>query len=251
MSERSEPLSRDARGLIEAARGADEPSRADRERVQRALGVALAASAGAAAGTKAIGSSATSTAFGAATSSAVAAKVAIVVVALGVVAGGAIAWNAATRPPTATPLAPRTTPLPRAALAEPIPSATPELAPPADDAPELAAPEADVPALGVAELPRRGSAPRTDPVPPSIDDETLVLRDAIAHGASLDARLASIDAHAARFPAGQLAPVRESARARAVRDLCADGTATVSRYLAAHPTGATTVLLRETCPAHP
>ena len=79
-----------------------------------------------------------------------------------------------------------------------------------------------------------------------MEAEQRLLRDAASTLLSAESRLAAIDRHAARFPDGNFAPDRERARRAAVRDLCREP-ARAQAYLAAHPSGTSSDLVRSTC----
>lgn len=274
-------LSPSARSLLEAARDADGPKPEDRERVRRALGVAIAASAGtagvtasAAGSAKAIASATASTATAGATATSLAAssiltKVAIAVVALGVGSGAIVAVNHYASAPQRQASSQLAAPLTSVAAhsvvdrgATPIVRGEPtfvipdEIDAPAEVAAVVAPPEeTPVPAISTGAVraesattgARRSHAARVTTPDDDIAAEYELLRDARLQTATPERRLASVDAHAARFPNGQLAPDRDGRRRVAVRDLCAEGPEAVDRYLASHPASSSAPLLRATC----
>jgi len=269
-------LSSSARSLLEAARDADGPKPEDRERVRRALGVALAASAGtagvtasAASGAKAIASATASTATAGATATSVASvaassiltKVAIAVVALGVGSGAIVAVNHYASAPQASQRetsSQREAPLASSSRSvvdrgapvrgEPVLVIPDEIeAPVVEIAPAVATPEEAPPAEIAPTSTRRPRAAHVATPDDDIAAEYELLRDARLQTATPERRLASVDAHAARFPNGQLAPDRDGRRRVAVRDLCAEGAEAVDRYLASHPQSSSAPLLRATC----
>ena len=281
-------LSSEARALLSAARDADGPTSGDRERVRRALAVAIAASAGtagatltAASGGKAIvastaaGGTASATAVGAAGATAVGAgavtaslltKVVIAVVAISVGSGVILAANRYATSPTrddeaalSTEVVPRVHELAAqpvsarqdAPVDEPAGVVVPPSLTDAPTAPSTEVTEVTEPTPAVTA--RRPHVARATPhdvedegVP--IADEYAVLRDARSPSATPARRLASIDAHAARFPRGQMAGDRDDYREQAVRALCAQGPEAVTEYLAAHPSSSSAPMLRATCP---
>lgn len=227
-----------------------------------AASTAATAGTGAAAATGGVAAGAAATASVA--TAGVLTKVAIAVVAIGVGSGALVAVNhyattqrsdavhdvpivqvvAATSDDSSEHSAPN-------AVRDPAPSspAAPELG----DAPtiaEIAAPVAVATSPrpdGAAHRRATRPAPSAAADPDSLFEETLALHDAIAHTTTPQQRLASVDAHTLRFPSGQLASQRETARSRAVRDLCAAGPDAVAAFLAAHPQSSSADTIRQTC----
>ncbi|HEX3776282.1 MAG TPA: hypothetical protein VHV51_17540 [Polyangiaceae bacterium] len=213
------------RALLDAARGFDDPTNEDQERVHSA--VLLRIGGAAAIGTAAITAAKTSSAAASAAPliasgvttttifSGLVAKVGVAVVLAGAVASGAyVALRPAHRieapvvaiAPTANPIA---------EVAPPAPAAAP--APAAD--PEPAAVDAnDLPTDDAKPSPSRSARAHS----PSLEGEMKLLRSADAalrRGDSASA-LAALNRHAQLYPSGELSQEREGMRAIA---LCAGG----------------------------
>jgi len=249
-------LGPEAKALLDLARGADDPSGADRARVRSAVAARVAI--GAAAGAAVTAATTTSVAGAGAAAGAVAAPLGLgmkILFAIG--AAAAVGMGAVTyvdsKPPaprpsaTASQVAPRDPP--RAAL----PSAT-SAQPPRAPAPSPS--QEPEPAPSVSATARVSpSAPAAAPSSsvPSVTREVELLAEAqSAINAGDGARaLVLLDEHARRFPSGAMSQEREAARVFA---LCALGRtgearAAAERFLSAFPTSPQAARVRASCGA--
>ncbi|GAC1394795.1 MAG: hypothetical protein NVSMB47_04430 [Polyangiales bacterium] len=252
-------LGPDARALLDAARGGDEPSDADRRRV----GAVIARRVGLGAAVLGTAATASSSAGGATIAAAGAAtfglgKVALVVVGIvsvvGAVGGGAYvvhrartvrsaptASTAASAPMLPAPNAPNA---PLAPLAPPPPALAtataldPVVAPP-EPAPTTVAP-----------LANGANGAKASPKKSTLEDELTLMQQAqSALGAGQPGKaLVLLDEHAARFPNGTLSEERAGARVLA---LCAlhrgDARKAGESFLAAHPASPLAARVRVAC----
>jgi hypothetical protein len=271
-------LSHGARSLLDAARDADSPTSADRERVKKALAVALAtgavtagAATATAAGTKAAlasgaggATSVTATGVGAIASAGLLTKVAIVVVAVGVTSGALVATQQLASPTveetheTSSATAPTRgsthgsrgvellIPEDLAAAPEPAPSVE-EVALPSEPAVPLAEPVSEP----SARRPSVRATPSEEPAAPEpesrVTAELAVLTPThVGPPAEMLERVVEYDR---RFPEGGLmSNARDQMLANAIRTLCAQGPAAVSAYLDAHPGSPHASAIRSRCP---
>ena len=266
MSDELNPL---ARAFLDSVQHADDPSRADFERVRGKVKTRLAAgiAAGIAALTTSRAAAATATtkvaaATAAATSvapaatiatagtgAAIAGKIVAVVAVVAAVGGGTsavvhYAHRAATTQPApaaasiTAPVAVRPAPVPRP---QPVPPAA-NVAPDVRAAPDTAAAPV-VPSPARADVPRAPSSPAAAPGAPaaaatgvvttsSLDAEIALIRDARAalRGGDAARSLALLDEHDRRFPGGALS---EDCAAERIYALCALGNADAARAAAA------------------
>ena len=229
-------LGPDARALLDAASGGDDPTFADAARVRSKIAARIAI--GAAAGTAATISTKPAAA---AAGSIFATTTAKVVLAIAIATGAATATVAATREEStvaATRPAPIATTIARS-VAKPAAVAPPRAA----EAPPPTATPAPAPA------PKKIAPPSaaTD----QIVEESMLLRRANAALASGDptTALALVSDHARRFPGGSLSQEREGARAVA---LCAagrrsEGAAAAEAFLASSPRSPLAERVRVAC----
>lgn len=227
-------LGPDARAILDAANGGDDPSDADRARVRAGVLRKVGAVAAVTAATASTTTAAAATKAGVFGSLSALAKAAIVLSAVTVVAGGA--YVARSRP-TPVAVAPSAAPIESAPA---IPSSTP-------------VPSASAPAsASVAPPPPSVIAPKPAPAPkkPSVEDELVLLQQAqAAMGGGDPARaLALLDEHAKRFPSGALAEEREGQRVLA---RCAlgrpDAQSGAEKFLASHPDAPVASRVRKVC----
>lgn len=272
-------LGPDARSLLEAARGGDEPTSEDHARVRAAVAARLivGVAAGGAAGTlaKAAGASVGGTAGGAASAVAVPVGVAtkaILVVALVSAAGVGTAVVVHPSPPATAPVVTRLAPSAaargiagsRPGGANPTPppvgarsaeaSADPTLTPSSESASANSSPASASPSPPSASASAGPMAPSHTRAP-ATDVEAEVLLIAGAHSA-LQAddpagALILLDEHARRFPAGALGEERDACR---VASLCALGRnaearAAAARFLGAFPNSPHAARVRASCGA--
>jgi TolA-binding protein len=270
-------LGPDARALLDAANGGDEPSHDDAARVRSKLAarIAMGAAAGAAATVATKGAAAGTTGAGAATGLTASAGVvtkALLAIALvgGTAATGAVVLQQA---PVSANVSAESTARRGAEAAKPIPVVASQEMP----APIVAVSETsvDVHALPLASAntvepvaipapvvrtpppPRTTSAtpaPLDAPAKPAADsiaEEAALLRAANAALTSGDATtaLARLDEHAARYPNGALTQERQAARVFA---LCAGGRAAEARaaassFVAANPRSPHVAQVRRSC----
>lgn len=242
-------LGPDARSLIAAADGADDPSSADEARIRARLAarLAVAAGTGIAAGTAAKTAAAST---GTAATTTLAAKIAIgVAVVSATTAGGTALYErtmheraptvieapvAATAPTTTITTAPART----AATAAPVNVNV------SVNAPAPAAPT-------VKPIAKPTSSPAAIVATDTITEEAALLRAAHASLASGDGASAmrALDEHARRYPRGALAEEREAARVLA---LCAQGRASEARasasaFVSANPRSPYAAQVRRSC----
>lgn len=259
-------LSHEARALIDAARGADDPTPGDRARVHGAISAAVAAGTGAAV----VGATATASAATQTTATAVATKAAAVttwtatstkIVTALVVAGtvgGAVAMSPALRSsePAEPPamVAPRVDAperrartLPAANQAalrdeEPAESPAPVVATPID------AEQRRTPTPAEAEIPREEPA-AADPL---LDELSLLRRasEASRRGEPQTA-LRLLRRHRRQFPAGELVAERQAATVFALCDVGRGDEArrAASRFVREHPTSPLLEGVRRACAA--
>jgi hypothetical protein len=281
-------LGPDARSLLEAARGGDEPTSEDHAHVRAAVaarlivGVAAAGAAGTVA--KAAGASVGGTAGGAASAVAVPIGVttkAILVVALVSAAGVGTAVVVRSSPPATAPVAARLVPsaaprgsagsTPGVAISTPPPVATPSAEASASPT-RISSQASESPTPSSESASANSSRPSASPSPPSAsvsagpmapshtrapatDVEAEVLLIAGVHSA-LQAddparALILLDEHARRFPAGALGEERDASR---VASLCALGRnaearAAAARFLGAFPNSPHAARVRASCGA--
>lgn len=240
-------LGPDARSLIAAADGADDPSSADEARVRAKLAARLAVAAGTGIAATTAAKTATASAGTAATTT-LAAKIAIGVAVVSATTGTAVLYERSTHHDAPTVVeVPRPkvfSPLVSSATASPIPSPS-------------AAPVPSSPM--VTSVTSSKIAPPPPPKPKStamvandtIAEEASLLRAAHAALASGDGATAmtSLDEHARRFPRGALTEEREAARVMA---LCAQGRASEARasasaFVSANPRSPFAAQVRRSC----
>jgi hypothetical protein len=251
----SDTLNARARAFLRSVQHADDPTRADYERVHAGLEAKIAAGVAASAVALSAGKTATAGVVGSAAPAklaatgavtALAGKIGAAVVIVGVVAGGTAAVvrhanrvDGATRlpGPTATAAAVtrdevRATTSATSASSLPPPGAAPAEAPRPTPKPPavkasvaIAAPVPPIPGATAAVL-------STADTPSPLDGEVTLLRGARAALRGGDARraLAMLDEHESRFPGGALA---EECDAERIYALCALGRAEEARALAA------------------
>ena len=271
-------LGPNARALLDAASGGDEPTTADRDRVRTAIGtrlaVGIAAGAAAATAVKSAGAAAsagvggaTAAMSGATTAAAVAAplglgtKVLLSLALVSAVGAGAASYVDSTprRPvPADVTMAPTTAATVRAAP----PKAAEGMAKPSTQAPAATTAETAAPPIATAAptvittaaTPAAAPTPtQTIAAPPasSVGAELSLLRDAHAALQSGDAARAVVllDEHARRFPAGALGEERDAARIFALCALGRAGEARAAgdRFLAAYPRSPHGARVRSSC----
>jgi len=271
MSDELNPMARD---FLRSVEDADEPTRADYDRVHAKVANAATVTA-AATGSVAPPAAAIATAG---TGTAIVGKIVAVVAVVAAVGGGTTAvvhyanraatTAAATVPTASTPAvvaqAPTARPAPRPTVTTAAPETTASSAPVATSSaradlprapapPALQPPAALPPALAqpAAEQPT-AAAPATSVVTaPSLDTEIALLRDARAalRGGDAARSLSLLDEHDRRFPGGALA---EDCAAERVYALCALGDvagarSAASRFLADHPYSPHAASVRASC----
>ena len=275
-------LSPNARALLEAASGGDEPSMADRARVRASMGarlaVGVAAGAAAATAVKSASAAASVGAGGAAGMSGAAAvtgvavagpigvgtKLLLSLAVVSAIGAGTASYidstprSASRAAPaemaTTTPTTARTAPV-KAPAAVAKPSSVPESA--IDVAPTIPTPAETALAVPTptATHAAAAAAPATATATPapasSVSAELTLLRDAHAALQSGNAAraVALLDEHARRFPAGALGEERDAARIFA---LCALGRASEARvasdrFLAGFPRSPHAARVRSSC----
>jgi hypothetical protein len=203
-------LGPESRALLDAARGADEPASADRDRVRARVAAAIAAGAGASAGE---GAASAGSAGGSIAAGGLVVKLALAILAVGAIATGAFfAFRGGDddAPPADEPVA-AVEP-----AAEPEPAPAPEAAPVAEPEPEVVVdpePAKKKPVKKPAERP-----PSAD----SLKEERAILARASAalRGGDADGALAAVAEHAKKFPKGLLVEERSATK---VLGLCAAG----------------------------
>ena len=245
-------LGPDARALLDAARGGDEPNDGDRRRV----GAVIARRVGLGAAVLGTAATASSSAGGATIAAAGAAsfgvgKLALVVVGIvtvvGAVGGGAyVVHRARTVHPAQTAARVVTAPLSFASntsLAPPPPAPLATSVEPVAQAPEPPAVATVATAATVA--PAKASAKKS-----TLEEELLLMQQAqSALGSGQPGKaLVLLDEHAARFPNGTLSEERAGARVLA---LCAlhrgDAKKAGEAFLVAHPTSPLAARVRTAC----
>jgi hypothetical protein len=248
-------LSSEARSLLREARGFDEPSTADADRVRASVlakvGIAVGAGAGITAATTSIAAApaATATLLGATAMKFGAA----IVVAGSLATGGYVALRpAAMKRPAATEVAEARkaiAPQPPPAPEVPAPAIVP--APPPEDRREAAHPShAKAPRRHVAPAPveRAPSAPRATS---DLEGEARLLEqaDADLRRGDANAALGRLAEHAAKYPAGALREEREGMRVVALcrAGRAAEGNAAAERFLARSPRSALATRIRAAC----
>ncbi len=220
-------LSREARGLVEAARRqGGGPTAAQRDRIRRAALVAMAT--GTVAGATATASSAAA-AVATGSGLSLAGKLGVGLFALAVAGGGAaLISRASTDSAAASP------PATSHAVSPTAPAAPPTSAPAEARVPSVvASSEAPSTASGSREPARPALVPSLEPsvaTADSLAEETALLRaaqSALGSGRAAEA-LAALDQHQTRFPKGVLALEQRALRAMA---LCASGQTDAGRAL--------------------
>lgn len=280
-------LGPDAKSLLDAASGGDEPSVADRARVRAALGARLAITAAAAgvaltavssaaasassAGT-AVGTTAAGAGVGVAGASGAAgasvAGAATIAAPLGIGMKLLLAFGAATAVGVgavsyveSTPPAPTVIAAPPSVVAPRDPSRVAPIAPPSalPVAPASAAPAASTASASASVSALASNAPPSAPAAPAvstastdaIDRELGLIREAqLALQSGNGARaLVLLDEHARRFPAGSLGEEREAARVFALCSLgrTSEARAAADRFLAAFPRSPQAARVRSSC----
>lgn len=243
-------LSSEARALLRDARGFDEPSAADADRVHASVlakvGIAVGAGAGVTAATTSL-AAAPATALGA-----VALKItAAIVIAGGVATGGYLAVRpspakhhtaiAVSDPPQVSPV-----PAPMALSPTPLPSPVAEERP-ADVAPRAHAKHPR--ARHAAPVVTEPSAPAR--TAPDLEGEAHLLEqaDAELRRGDANAALARLGEHAAKYPSGALREEREGMRVVALcrAGRAAEGNAAAERFLARSPRSALASRIRSAC----
>jgi hypothetical protein len=242
-------LGRDAKALVEAASGGDEPTDENRARVRAAVGAKLVAAAAA-------GAALASTRSAAAAGSAVPVglkTLALVSMAVVTAAGVGTAMYVRSTPiiQAAPPAAVRTTPSDPVSPAAPIPALT-----------DSALPEAVLPPPEPAAMAKRHPTPRPAPVPTgapeataSVEAEMEVIaeaREALRSGEGARA-LVLLDEHAHRYPSGALGEERDALR---VASLCALGRvaearAAATQFLRTFPESPHAARVRASCASDP
>jgi hypothetical protein len=247
-------LSSEARALLREARGFDEPSNVDAERVHASVlakvGIAVGAGAGVTAATTSL-AAAPATAFGV-----VAMKItAAIVVAGGLAAGGYVAIRPA--------------PAKRAPVAIAAQSPASVRSPPAPVAPS---PAPAVDSSSMSEERRTDIAPRAHPKParakapaPSVNEPAprpargtsdlegearlLEQADGDLRRGDANAALSRLGEHAAKYPSGALREEREGMRVVALcrAGRAAEGNAAAERFLARSPRSALASRIRAAC----
>ncbi len=273
-------LGPEARALLEAARGGDDPTPADRVRVRRALvtavgaGVALAATttSTAAAGTASAAASSgaggaavaggggvaaagAGTAAAAAGASSVGLLATKIVVTVAVVGGLGLAGAKGVHVYHARKAAQVAATAIQPALAA---STAPEARNGASAAPDVVS-SADTrppqpPTTSTAMIlppPAANPAPKANPAPSTLEEETRLLRDADASLRTGDATtaLARLDEHAARFPNGILSEERAAERVLALCSLgrTTEARADADRFLRDRPRSPLAARVRTAC----
>jgi hypothetical protein len=237
-------LSREAREIIDAARGADDPTPHDQQRVRSALYAQLGIPAAGIPGSTAAGSTAASTAA----SSALILKLVLSAILIGALATAGYLWlggsddhrpnvaaQSSVHPEPAAPEAPNVSKAPVEASVHPEPAA-PE-APRVSKAPAAAKP------------PRKSRTPSSS-LEDLLAEKALIdaARRALA-SANGGAALEALDQHASEFPRGQLASERAGTRVLALCELgrTADARREAGRFLARYPQHPMTARVRSSC----
>lgn len=226
-------LGPDARAILDAANGGDDPSDADRARVRAGVLRKVGAVAAVTAATASTTTAAAATKAGVFGALSTLAKAAIVLSAVTVVAGGAYVARSRPTPVTIAPSAAPIEIVPAISSSVPVPSpiasASASVAPP----PSVIAPK-----------------PAPAPKKLTVEDELVLLQRAqAAMGAGDPARaLALLDEHEKKFPSGALAEEREGQRVLA---RCAlgrpDAQSGAEKFLAAHPDAPVASRVRKVC----
>jgi hypothetical protein len=257
MEDAMSELGPEAKGLLEAARGGDEPSADDRVRVR--AGIAARVAVGAAAGATLTAATTAAGAGAAATAGAVAAplglgmKLLFVVGAVAAVGVGTVTYIDSQ--PRHAPLDARAPSVPASIASSAY--VKPTSAAPAPSEPAVApAPSASASADPVKPEPPapRATAPASapDPAPAaSVERELALVREAHAALQAGDAAraLVLLDEHARRYPSGALSEEREAARVLVLCALGRTGEARVAaeRFLRVFPRSPQAARVRASC----
>lgn len=246
-------LSREAQAIIDAARGADDPSPGDHQRVRAAVYAELGIpGAGAAAsGHGATASSASATGL---TTSLVLKLVLGVVLVGGLVAGGVALFRSSAPAPTVSEAS--VDPIARPESTEPLATAPTSPAPPRipSEARREAATESKEPAPEATRTKPR--TPPRAPAPAPTTLETLRAEKALIDEASRAlaagdgaTAMAALDRHARQFPRGQLASERMGTRVLALcaQGRTADAARDAQRFLARYPRHPMAARVRASC----
>ena len=254
------PLGPGARSLIDAARDADRPTRADRERIKRSV-LLRAGVIGAATATTATAATATA-------ALSITNKVVILVLATAAVGGGAVAWRAAGRGPVRGTISSEAVP-PRAPAASQSPPLATEaeappiaVAPPRRDAPESQPLEAKPRRLQVAKAEPPPTTSRRSVAAESAPEDRAIVSDPVATEVALlrsaraeiqagrpAAALRILSDHGERFPRGALEEERRALEAIASCQLRpgAESRARAEVFFRTHPQSPMTERVRAAC----
>jgi hypothetical protein len=249
-------LGPDARSLLAAADGADDPSSADEARIRAKIAarLAIAAGTGIAAGTAAKTAAAST---GTAATTGLVAKIAIgVAVVTATTAGGSALYERSVheRDPVVVVEAPKAHPTADATTVAKAQKATAPTSIAAGATAEAPVPEPAhvIPTATAIPSPKaRTSASASTSATDTVGEEAALLRT--AHGALArgdgSAAMVSLHEHARRFPRGALAEEREAAKVLA---LCAQGRATEARasaaaFVATNPRSPFAAQVRRSC----